>query len=175
MGRVTTLFARRVAEEVEGGVDKDALLRSVGLERSGSVDPSHMIEDTAYYEFLERAAAVDPRATTRGKETERIPASIIRIGVDRRLGPSQLQGRRSGPALPTSGFSQAHSRGSVPRKHPARVRSVRKRRVHASLQDIGPMSRPLGATLVLWLGKSPTALSHFPRQPRPLGPMNLRV
>ena len=64
MGRVTTLFARKVAEEVEGGVDKDALLRSVGLERSGSVDPSHMIEDTAYYEFLERAAAVDPRATT---------------------------------------------------------------------------------------------------------------
>ena len=57
------MFARKVGEEV-GGVDKDALLRSVGLEGSGPVDPSHMIEDTDYYVFLERAAAADPRATT---------------------------------------------------------------------------------------------------------------
>ena len=58
------MFARKVVEEVKGRIDKDALLRSVGLERSGSVDPSHMIEDTDYYVFLERAAAADPRATT---------------------------------------------------------------------------------------------------------------
>ena len=64
MGRVTSLFARKVVEEVEGSADRDALLRSVGLERSGSVDPSHMIEDTDYYAFLERAAAADPRGTT---------------------------------------------------------------------------------------------------------------
>ncbi len=64
MGKVTSLFARKVVEEVADGVDKDALLRSVGLERSGSVDPSHMIEDTDYYAFLERAAAADPHATT---------------------------------------------------------------------------------------------------------------
>ena len=64
MGKVTSLFARKVVEEVADGVDKDALLRSVGLERSGSVDPSYMIEDTDYYAFLERAAAADPQGTT---------------------------------------------------------------------------------------------------------------
>lgn len=64
MGKVTSLFARKVVEEVDDGVDKDALLRSVGLERSEPVDPSHMIDDTDYYAFLERAAAVDPHATT---------------------------------------------------------------------------------------------------------------
>ncbi|NBC16097.1 MAG: AraC family transcriptional regulator, partial [Bacteroidetes bacterium] len=62
MGMVTSLFARKVVEEVTDGVDKDALLRSIGLERSGPVDPSHMIEDTDYYAFLERAAATDPHA-----------------------------------------------------------------------------------------------------------------
>lgn len=64
VGKVTSLFARKVVEEVHDRVDKDALLRSVGLERSGSVDPSHMIEDMDYYAFLERAAAADPHATT---------------------------------------------------------------------------------------------------------------
>ena len=39
MGRVASLFARKVVEEVEGRVDKDALLRSVGLERRDK-DPS---------------------------------------------------------------------------------------------------------------------------------------
>lgn len=64
MGRVTSLFARRVVDVVDAGVDKAALLRSVGLELHGPVDPSHMIEDTEYYAFLERAAAIDPDATT---------------------------------------------------------------------------------------------------------------
>jgi len=64
MGKVTSLFARKVVEEVDDGVDKDALLRSVGLERGEPVDPSHMIDDTDYYAFLERAAAADPHATT---------------------------------------------------------------------------------------------------------------
>ena len=64
MGRITSLFARKVVEEVGSGIDKDALLRSIGLERGGAVDPSYMIKDTDYYPFLERAAAADPSATT---------------------------------------------------------------------------------------------------------------
>ena len=64
MGTVTSLFARKVVEEVDGRVDKDALLRSIGVERSGPVDPAHMIEDTAYYAFLERVATADPQGTT---------------------------------------------------------------------------------------------------------------
>ena len=64
MGRVTSLFARKVVEEVEGPADKDALLRTLGLERGGPVDPAHMIADSEYYEFLERVAAVDTDPTT---------------------------------------------------------------------------------------------------------------
>lgn len=51
-------------EEVEGPADKGALLRTLGLERDGPVDPAHMIEDSEYYDFLERVAAVDANPTT---------------------------------------------------------------------------------------------------------------
>ena len=64
MGQVTSLFARKVVEEVEGPADKDALLGTLGLERGGPVDPAHMIADTEYYDFLERVAAVDTNPTT---------------------------------------------------------------------------------------------------------------
>lgn len=64
MGRVTSLFARKVVEEIEGDADKAAILRSVGLDRDGPVDPTHMIEDVEYYAFFERAAAADPRPWT---------------------------------------------------------------------------------------------------------------
>jgi AraC-like DNA-binding protein len=64
MGRVTSLFARKVVEQVEGRADKDALLRTLGLERGGPVDSAHMIEDAEYYAFLERAAEVDANPTT---------------------------------------------------------------------------------------------------------------
>lgn len=64
MGRVTSLFARKVVEEVEGPADKDALLRTLGLERGEPVDPAQMIEDWEYYDFLERVAAVDTNPTT---------------------------------------------------------------------------------------------------------------
>lgn len=64
MGRVTSLFARKVVDEVLGPADKDALLRTLRLERDGPVDPTHMIEDVEYYDFLERVAAVDTEPTT---------------------------------------------------------------------------------------------------------------
>ncbi len=64
MGKVTSLFARKVAEEVQGPADKDALLGPLGLDRGGPVDPAHMIEDWEYYDFLETVAAVDTDPTT---------------------------------------------------------------------------------------------------------------
>lgn len=64
MGTITSLFARKVVEEISGDVDRDALLRSIGLERSGPVDPAYRIADTDYYAFLEQAAAADRDATT---------------------------------------------------------------------------------------------------------------
>lgn len=47
-----------------GPADKDALLRTLGLERGGPVDPAHMIEDWEYYDFLERVAEVDTDPVT---------------------------------------------------------------------------------------------------------------
>ena len=64
MGKVTSLFARKVVEEVEGRADKDALLATLGLERGGPVDPARMIEASEYYDFLERVAGVDADPTT---------------------------------------------------------------------------------------------------------------
>lgn len=64
MGKVSSLFARKVVEAVDDAVDKTALLQSVGLDWREPLDPSRMIEDTAYYGFLERAAQADPDPMT---------------------------------------------------------------------------------------------------------------
>ena len=64
MGQITSLFVRKVVGVVEDRIDKDALLRSVGIDPDSSVDPAQMIPATEYYAFLERAAAAEHHATT---------------------------------------------------------------------------------------------------------------
>ena len=64
MGKVTSLFPRKVVEEVADGVDKDALLGTLGLKRGEPVDPSYMISAAEYYAFLERVAQADPLGVT---------------------------------------------------------------------------------------------------------------
>ena len=64
MGKVTSLFARKVIEAADDSVDKDALLRTVGLERGEPVDPSRMLSAAEYYGFLERVARADPLGIT---------------------------------------------------------------------------------------------------------------
>ncbi|MDA0748427.1 MAG: helix-turn-helix domain-containing protein [bacterium] len=64
MGQITSLFVRKVIREVDPTVDKDSLLRSVGIEPDSPIDPSHMVSDTEYYAFLERIAEVDKTVTT---------------------------------------------------------------------------------------------------------------
>ena len=64
MGKITSLFVRRVAGVASEHVDQGALLRSVGIDPESPVDPSLMVPDTEYYAFLERLAAVDDNATT---------------------------------------------------------------------------------------------------------------
>ena len=64
MGRITSLFARKVVGQVESQTDPDALLASVGLAREGEVDPTHMIRDSDYYTLFERAAGADSDPTT---------------------------------------------------------------------------------------------------------------
>ena len=64
MGQITTLFVRKVLGAVGDEVDKNAMLRSVGVEPGSPVDPSHMISASEYYDFLERLAVVEHDPTT---------------------------------------------------------------------------------------------------------------
>lgn len=64
MGKITTLFVRKVLGVADDKVDKDAMLRSVGLAPDSPVDVSHMITDSEYYDFLERTAKADGNGTT---------------------------------------------------------------------------------------------------------------
>lgn len=56
MGMITSLFARKMIAVTDPGVDRRALLESIGLNPDGSTDPKAMIADTAYYDLLERIA-----------------------------------------------------------------------------------------------------------------------
>ena len=64
MGQITSLFARKVVAEVDESADRDDLLRSVGIDLDGPLDPSQMISDAAYYDFFERCAAADSQGWT---------------------------------------------------------------------------------------------------------------
>ncbi|MGB3518861.1 MAG: AraC family transcriptional regulator [Elainellaceae cyanobacterium] len=64
MGQITSLFVRKVVGEVEDGIDKDALLQSLGIEPDSPVDPSHMVSAADYYAFLERIATAETNGTT---------------------------------------------------------------------------------------------------------------
>lgn len=64
MGQITSLFAHKVASIVEQTVDSKALLNSLGLEPAGPVDPSRMISDEDYYEFLETVARAEQSGHT---------------------------------------------------------------------------------------------------------------
>ena len=58
MGQITSLFVRKVVAAVEDGVDKGALLRSVGLDPKGETDVVVMVDAAAYYGLLERVAGL---------------------------------------------------------------------------------------------------------------------
>ena len=64
MGQITSLFVRKVAGVADETVDRSALLRSVGIDPDGPVDPAQMVSDTEYYAFLERLSKVDGAPAT---------------------------------------------------------------------------------------------------------------
>lgn len=64
MGQITALFASKVLGIVDEHVDKDAMLRSIGVDPAGPIDPALMVSAEEYYAFLERLAAVDSDPTT---------------------------------------------------------------------------------------------------------------
>ncbi|MFT6388446.1 MAG: hypothetical protein ACJAUP_001828 [Cellvibrionaceae bacterium] len=47
MGQVTSLlFVRKALNEVDDNVDKNALMRSLGIDPNQAIDPSLMVSDT---------------------------------------------------------------------------------------------------------------------------------
>jgi AraC-like DNA-binding protein len=64
MGQITSLFIWKVIGIVDDSIDRDAVLRSAGVDPDSPVDPGYMVEDTVYYGFLERLASLDPNGAT---------------------------------------------------------------------------------------------------------------
>ena len=64
MGQITSLFVWKVVRQVDESAARDGLLRSVGLDPEGSIDPAQMVSDTAYYDFFERCVAADSKGWT---------------------------------------------------------------------------------------------------------------
>lgn len=60
MGQITSLFVWKVIRQVSDNLDRDGLLRALGLDPAGPVDPSVMIKDSDYYAFLEQLVRTDP-------------------------------------------------------------------------------------------------------------------
>ena len=74
MGTITSLFARKFLNAADASIDRDAWLRSLGIQPEGQADPAHMVPDTEYYAFLERLAGADAD-----------PSQFRRYGSARRL------------------------------------------------------------------------------------------
>ena len=64
MGQITSLFVRKVLSEADASVDREALLRAVGIVPASLDDPATMVPDNEYYAFLERLAVLDANGTT---------------------------------------------------------------------------------------------------------------
>ncbi len=60
MGQITSLFVHKVVRQADPGLDRRALLESVGVDPDAPVDPKVMVADTDYYGFFERVARADP-------------------------------------------------------------------------------------------------------------------
>ncbi len=64
MNKITSLFVRKIINEVPDDIEKDVLLRSVGINPLAPIDPSQMVPDIEYYALLERIAEVDETVLT---------------------------------------------------------------------------------------------------------------
>jgi AraC-like DNA-binding protein len=64
MGKITSLFAWKVANATDARVDRAGLLRGLGIDPTAPIDRGVMLEDNAYYQFLGEAARLDPDGAT---------------------------------------------------------------------------------------------------------------
>jgi AraC-like DNA-binding protein len=64
MSQITSLFVRKVLGIADDTIDRDEVLKSVGIEPGSPVDPKLMVSAADYYAFLERLAGLDKDAVT---------------------------------------------------------------------------------------------------------------
>ncbi|MEL7112407.1 MAG: AraC family transcriptional regulator ligand-binding domain-containing protein, partial [Pseudomonadota bacterium] len=60
MGEITSLYVYKVVGQASEGVDTDDLVRNLGLDPDGPVDPEKMVPSDSYYEFFAALEARDP-------------------------------------------------------------------------------------------------------------------
>lgn len=61
MGKITTLFVKKVLEEIDSDIDKNGMVRSMGIDLE---KPVYMISDALYYKFFAKAATIDKNGTS---------------------------------------------------------------------------------------------------------------
>ncbi|MCF3648151.1 AraC family transcriptional regulator [Synoicihabitans lomoniglobus] len=64
MGKITSLFVRKVLGVASGDFDPRAVLRGVGIDPDAPPDPKLMVADTDYYAFLRQLVRDDTAGTT---------------------------------------------------------------------------------------------------------------
>ncbi|MEL6416284.1 MAG: AraC family transcriptional regulator ligand-binding domain-containing protein [Pseudomonadota bacterium] len=60
MGEITSLYVYKVVGQASEGVDTDDLVRNLGLDPDGPVDPEKMVPSDSYYEFFAALEVRDP-------------------------------------------------------------------------------------------------------------------
>jgi AraC-like DNA-binding protein len=58
--QITSLFAHKVLDQADDGLDKRSLLQSIGIDPDGPIDPKLMVSDVDYYDIFATAARNDP-------------------------------------------------------------------------------------------------------------------
>ncbi|GGY52880.1 AraC family transcriptional regulator [Parvularcula lutaonensis] len=60
MGEITSLYVYKVAGQASSGVETDDLVRRLGLDPEGPIDPARMVPSADYYRFFAALAERDP-------------------------------------------------------------------------------------------------------------------
>lgn len=61
MSQITSLYVYKVAGQASAGVETADLIRNLGLNPDGPIDPTKMVSSTAYYDFFAALADRDPQ------------------------------------------------------------------------------------------------------------------
>ena len=60
MSQITSLYVYKVVSQASPGVDTEDLVKQLGLDPDGPIDPTRMVSSSAYYDFFAALAERDP-------------------------------------------------------------------------------------------------------------------